>query len=203
MSIRRLILRGLPILLLLPFRLLATSVDAPAFDSLTGQADYVVRAVVKSVQSEWRENAGHRYIATTAELEVKEVLKGTPPSPLVLDMVGGRVGEDELVVEGAPKLFVGDENIFFVHGNGRFFSPLVGVMHGLYPIFRDHATGQEYVLRSNGMPLYSEQDVSLAMTMPSPVKTLNPAARPMTTGAFGQQVRSSALRQVTSSTREK
>ena len=193
MSPRRTALFGLVVsLLVLPLRTLATTVVAPDFNTLVDQADYVVRAVVKSVTSEWRENDGQRFIATLVELDVREVIKGTPPSPLVLDLVGGRVGTDELVVEGVPKFLVGDEDILFVQGNGRQIYPLVGMMHGRYPIFRDAKTGEKYVLRSNGMPLYSEQDVSLPMTRLSPVKMQNAQAKPMTADSFIKLIRATS-----------
>lgn len=193
MSHRLPTLLGLAVaLVLLPLRSLATSVEPPAFDQLVGMSDYVVRATVKSVTSAWRDKNGHHYIATQVALDVKEVIRGTPPNPLVLDMVGGKVGEEELRVEGAPQFNVGDEGIFFVHGNGTYLSPLVGIMHGLYPIFKDAKTGTEYAVRSNGMPLYSEQDVSLPMTKLSPVKARNPAALPMTAAAFISKIRAAA-----------
>ena len=190
MSQRRFALFGLAVaLLLLPLRTSATSVVAPDFNVLVGEADYVVRAVVKSVTSEWRENKGQRFIASKVELEVREVIKGTPPQPLVLDIIGGRIGEEELVVEGAPKFLVGDEDILFVQGNGRQVFPLVAMMHGRYPVFRDAKTGVKYALRSNGMPLYSEQDVSLPMTRLSAAKAENAQARPMTADAFIKKIR--------------
>jgi hypothetical protein len=67
--------------------------------------------------------------------------------------------------------------------------PLVGIMHGLYPILHDFKTGADYVLRSNGMPLYSEQDVSQPMNRLSAAKQQNPAALPMTAGAFVRAIR--------------
>jgi hypothetical protein len=190
MSHRRFALFVLAVALLaLPLRTLATSVIAPDFSTLVKDADYVVHAVVKSVTSDWREYNGQRYIATKVELEVKEVIKGTPPSPLVLDLVGGRVGTDELVVEGTPKFLVGDEDILFVQGNGQQVYPLVGMMHGRYPLFSDAKTGEKLVLRSNGMPLYSEQDVSLPMTKLSAAKTQDPAAKPMSADNFIRKIR--------------
>jgi hypothetical protein len=179
-------------LLSLVLRLPATSVQPPALDSLVGQSDYVVRAVVKSATSAWRENAGRRYISTRVELDVREVIKGMPPSPLVLDLVGGRVGDDELRIEGMPRFHVGDENVLFVHGKERKMMPLVALMHGVYPIVRETKTGQDYVLRSNGEPPYSAQEVSLPMDQPSTVKRQNPQARPLTAGAFATQIRQRA-----------
>lgn len=180
--------------LLLPGRIAATTVEAPAFKELTDLADYVVRGVVTDVSSEWREHEGRRYIASRVEIEILDVIRGSPPPRLVLELLGGRVGEDELVVEGAPRFYVGDEDIFFVRGNGRAFYPLVGIMHGIYPILHDFQTGQDHVLRSNGMPLYSEQDVSLPMTRLSAVKAKNPAAPPMTADAFIRRVRHTPVR---------
>lgn len=190
MPLRRLTLLWIAAgLLLLPFRAFATSVVAPDFNSLVDKADYVVRAVVKSITPEWRENKGERFIASKVELEIKEIIKGTPPQPLVLDILGGRIGDEELAIEGAPKFLVGDEDILFVQGNGHQVFPLVAMMHGCYPIFRDAKTGEQYVVRSNGMPLYSEQDVSLPMTRLSAVKTQNPNAKPMTAESFVKKIR--------------
>ncbi len=189
MNARRYLLTGLALGLSLLPRLPATTVEAPDIDSLINQSDYVVRAVVKSATAEWREHAGQRYIGTRVELEVSEVIKGTPPSPLVLDLIGGRIGEDELAIQGMPKFQVGDENVLFVHGEKRKMLPLVALMHGVYPILREARSGEAYVLRSNGLPLYSTQDVSLPMNRLSAVKQQNPSARPLTAGAFIRQLR--------------
>src|SRR5437667_11679504 len=89
----------------------ATTVIAPDFDSMFGSSDYIVRAVVKSVTPEWRDNPdkpGSRYIGTMVELDVKEVIKGAPPSPLVLDLVGGKIGDRQLIIDGAPQFNVGE-----------------------------------------------------------------------------------------------
>jgi hypothetical protein len=198
MRIRRLFLTGLAggfLSLIAP--LLATTVEPPSLDSLIGQSDYVVRAVVKSTTPEWREHEGRRYIRTAVELDVREVIKGAPPSPLVLDLIGGKIGDDELVVEGMPRLQVGEEHVLFVHGKQRRMMPLVALMHGIYPVMHDTKSGQRYALRSNGMPLYSAQDVSLPLTEVSSIKRQNPQARPLTVGAFISQIRQRALRTTT------
>jgi hypothetical protein len=67
------------------------------------------------------------------------------------------------VVAGVPQFKVGDEDIFFVQGNGRNFYPLYAVMHGKYPVRRDQTTGREYVTRSNGVPLTDVAQVALPM----------------------------------------
>ncbi|NBX60547.1 MAG: hypothetical protein EBT62_08805, partial [Opitutaceae bacterium] len=158
----------------------ATSVEAPNFEQLVSQADYVVRGVITSITPEWRDNQGRPYILSKVTLELREIIKGTPPQPLVLEFVGGRIGAEELVIEGAPKFHLGEENILFVQGNGQQIYPLVGIMHGLYVVYKEAPSGQELILRSNGLPLYSEQDVALPLMSWDAVKRLNPQARPMT-----------------------
>ena len=188
MAIRHLTIGGL-LLSLLFAPCAATTVEAPDVDSLLRQADYVVRAVVKSATPEWREHAGRRFISTRVELEIKEVVKGAPPSPLVINLVGGRIGANELIVEGMPVFHPGDDNVLFVHGEQRRMLPLVALMHGVYPIFRDAQSGQDYVMRSNGRLLYRAEDVSLPMDRPSQTRNLPPGARPLTAAAFIGQLR--------------
>lgn len=172
----------------------ATTVIAPDFDSLVGNSDYIVRAVVKSVTPEWRANPekpGQRYIATMVELDVKEVIKGSPPSPVVLNLVGGRIDDHELTVEGAPKFTVGQESILFVRGNGRFVIPLVGMMHGKYNIRRDKVSGRAEVLRNNGKPLYDEKEVSLPEAALTAGPAGNPTAQPLTPAEFTARIKKS------------
>ena len=172
----------------------ATSVEAPNFEQLVSQADYVVRGVITSITPEWRDNQGRPYILSKVTLELREIIKGTPPQPLVMEFVGGRMGAEELVIEGAPKFHLGEENILFVQGNGQQIYPLVGIMHGLYVVYKEAQSGQELILRSNGLPLYSEQDVALPLMSWDAVKRLNPQARPMTTAAFTQKIRAVSAR---------
>lgn len=167
----------------------ATSVIAPEFDQLVGGADYVVRATVKSVTSEWRVSGGQRHIFTKVELAVSEVITGTPPNPLVLDMLGGVVGDEELRVEGTPKFKVGEESVLFVQANGRQYYPLVGIMHGKYPVMRDAQSGREYIARSNGAPLYDEKEVVEPMNSASAVKAARADQQPLTPAAFTAKIR--------------
>lgn len=175
---------------MLPCAMRATMVVAPDFDSLVKQADYVVRAVIKSKTSEWRTDAQGRHIITKVKVDVREIIKGVPPSPLVLEMLGGRIGSDEMVVEGAPGFVVGDEQILFVHGNGRQFFPLVAIMYGQYLVVRDLGSGQDVIHRSNGSPLYDVKDVVQPMTAANALG--QSASRPLTATEFAGKIRASA-----------
>lgn len=189
----RYVLRLLPLLALLclPPQARATSVIAPEFDQLVGQADYIVRAQVKAVTSEWQEKNGRRHIVTHVTLDVKEVIAGTPPSPLVLELLGGRVGDDEMIVEGTPQFYIGDEDVLFIRGNGRVHCPLVAVMHGRYPVHQDTKSGRKAILRSNGVPLYDQSEVALPMTTLSAVTRLKKTATPLTPSEFIGKIRQS------------
>ena len=142
----------------------ATSVVPPDFSQLVNESDYIVRAVVKSVTCEWRETQGHRHIFTLVELDVREVIAGAPPQPLILQMLGGKVGEDEMRVSGAPQFKVGDEDILFIKGNGQNISPLFAIMHGRYPVMKEEGTGREYVTRSDRVPLQDTAEVGLPIS---------------------------------------
>jgi hypothetical protein len=166
----------------------ATTVIPPSFDQLVNSADYVVRATVTSVTSEWRDNPdrpGSRYIGSLVELEVHEVVKGAPPARLVLDLVGGKVGDEELVIEGTPRLLVGQESFLFIRGNGRQVVPLVGLSHGHYPVRRDKQAGTDQVLHSSGRLLYSEQEIGRG----GPAPARDAAARPLSAAEFSRRIR--------------
>lgn len=171
-------------LLALPLLSRATTVVPPDFDTLVAVSDYVVRATVKSLRSEWILTDGRKHIFTEVELEVQDVVAGMPPSPLVLRMLGGRIDGKEMVVQGAPTFFVGESGFFFIQGNGTQFVPLVALQHGVYPLERDKS-GQDHVLRNDGLPLYREQDVA----RPLGTSTALPDALPLTAEQFTASIK--------------
>lgn len=189
-SFRILLAAAALILVVSPAR--ATSVIAPDFDSLVSGADYVVRATVKSVSCEYRATPRGRAIFTKVELTVLETITGTPPSPLVLQLLGGTVDGVTMRVEGVPEFHVGDEDILFVQNNGHQFYPLVGIMNGKYPVKRDAASGAAYVARSNGAPLYDAKDVKQDLSLPLVAQMQHPGQQPLTPAAFADQIRQSA-----------
>lgn len=193
MQARRFFLTGLALgLAILAPSLRATTVEPPSFDNLVNQSDYVVRVVVKSATPEWKESDGKPYISTHYELNVIEVVKGTPPSPLTLDLLGGKIGDAQFAVSGMPIIEAGDETILFVYGAEKKLYPLVAMMHGVYPILHEAKSGKAYVLRANGMPLYAATDVSLPMDRPSAAlkqSTATSSVLPLTPAAFIQEIR--------------
>jgi hypothetical protein len=141
----------------------ATTVTPPQFSELVAGADYIVRARVTALEAQVTERPGQPpLIYTRVTLEVIETIAGQPPASPVLTVLGGRAGGHELRVEGVPEFSVGQEEVFFVYGNGRVFYPLYAAMHGRFPIKRDSA-GREYVVRANGVQLDDVAEVALPM----------------------------------------
>lgn len=173
-------------------RVSATTVIPPDFNQLVNESDYIIRAVVKSVTSEYRTNTSGRKIFTKVALDVQEVIAGTPPSEVVLEILGGKVGDEQMVLEGAPRFKVGDEDILFVRGNGNTIVPLVAMMHGRYPIMRDTATGRKYMARENKVPLSDTSEIAQPIMSESstggqaPAKT---ASQAMTPEEFIQRIK--------------
>ncbi len=167
-----------------------TTVAPPAFSDLVNQSDYIVRAVVKSVSSE-HARTNSRKIVTQVELEVREIIAGQPPQPLVLRVLGGKVGDQEMILEGVPQFKTGEEHILFVQGNGRQMYPLVAMMHGVYPIKRE-PSGREFMTRSNAVPLQDASEVVLPMTSGSAAelqRRMRGTAEALTPDQFAQQIR--------------
>jgi hypothetical protein len=186
-------LAGAIVFSLLAVLVFGTTVVPPSFDKLVSDSDYIVRAVVKSVVSEMRNDGKNRHIITKIELDVREVINGNPPQQLVLEMLGGKVGVEEMVVEGSPKFQVGDEDVLFIRGNKKQFNPLVALMFGRYPIKREARTGREYVVRTNGAALYDEKEVSLPMSDAGTQRlSAVPDSQPLSVTDFVSRIRTSA-----------
>ena len=157
--------------------LFGTTVVPPEFTELVNGADYVVRARVVGITHEVRTVGAKSMPFTQVALEVRAVISGEPPLPLVLTLLGGPIDGTELVISGAPRFAVGDEDILFIADNGRSIFPLYGMMHGRYPIRRDASSGREYVTRVNGEPLDDTSRVSLPLIDDALLATVRRTAR--------------------------
>lgn len=170
----------------------ATTVVPPDFDQLVNESDYVVRAVVTATRAEYRSGPQGRLIVTKVLFRLQETVAGQPPATVELEMLGGQIGDDRLVVTGAPIFRVGDEDFLFVRDNGRSITPLVAMMHGRYPVRRDAATGREFMARSNDVPLQDVAEVALPMTTGEVAATQRravKAADALTPAAFAAKIR--------------
>lgn len=170
--------------------LAATTVVPPDFDGLVNGSDYIVHARVTAVEAEKRMGPRGARIYTLVQMEVIELVAGTPPREIVLQLLGGKVGDEEMRVVGMPRFEVGDEDILFVSGNGRSICPLFGMMHGRFPIVTER--GERVVARSDRAPLRSTAEV--ATDLPERHRTEasrapETTARALTPAEFIRQIR--------------
>lgn len=177
--------------LLAPAPAHATTVLPPTFEELVNGSDFIVRTKVLGLRTEATERNGRRWIHTYVRFEVIETIAGTAPTHLELRLLGGKSGDEEMRVEGVPEFRLADEDILFVHGNGRNFFPLYAVMHGRYPIERD-ASGREMVTRSDAVPLSDIAEIPLPLTEGA-ARTVLRAAKGQSSGMtpqdFAQAIR--------------
>ena len=160
----------LPTLLLCALAILAplaraTSVIPPSFPELVSEADAIYRGRVSAVQAKRveRPDGNGSVIKTFVTFAIEKALKGAAQPEVVLEFLGGVLGDERLEVSGMPKFALGDREILFVQKNGVQFCPLVALMHGRYRVLRDESAGRDYVARDNGAPLTDTAEVELPM----------------------------------------
>jgi len=142
----------------------ATTVLPPDFNELVNRSDFVVRARIKSSEPELRISGDRRRIFTKVELEVLEVIAGEPPASIVLELLGGRIEDEEMIVDGMPRLRVGTESVLFVKDNGRVLCPIYAMNYGVYPVEEEPTTKQRYMTRGNKIPLEQVAEVAQPLT---------------------------------------
>ena len=74
-------------------------------------------------------------------------------SSLTIQLPGGAVDNDTLIVHGAPRFAVSDRVILFIQNNGRQLVPIVGWIEGVFRLETDAATGRERVLDHDRNPV--------------------------------------------------
>jgi hypothetical protein len=139
----------------------ATTVVPPTFNELVSQAEVIVQAEVTAKRCEFTPVGDGNVIHTYVTLTVLKQIKGVSPATIELRLLGGEIGNEGMMVEGVPEFEVGDRDVLFIENNGSQYCPLVAVMHGRYPVVTQN--GAEVVLRSNGEPLTSPDQVQTAL----------------------------------------
>ena len=191
---------GVALALLAP-ALRATTVIPPSFPELVAKAEAIYRGKVTAVEARHVDRPdGSRVIKTFVTVAIDKVLKGAAQGAITLEFLGGRVGDDSLLITGMPKFTVGAEEFVFVQRNGVQFCPLVAVMHGRYRVLHDAAQGRDYVARDNRLPLTDLAEVGLPMTeLPAQIRAATAASsvpRALTPAAFEAGVASEVQRAV-------
>jgi hypothetical protein len=131
-------------------RINATTVIPPTFDELVKQAEFIFQGTVTDVRSVWEGQGGQRHIETYVTFQVSDNVKGSAGTSYTIQMLGGTVGDETMLVTDTPKFRVGDNEILFVEHNFDQFVPLVGISHGRFHIQRDAETGRDVVVSGEG-----------------------------------------------------
>ena len=167
----------------------ATTVVAPTFEALVAQADAIVESEVVDTASRIVAQRDGAPIVTDVYFRVEKVLKGAPASTLILQFLGGQVGDLGFRVDGVPSFSKGDRDVLFAITAAPQVSPIVGMMHGRVRITADAAARQYIVRAFDGTPL---RDLRV---LGSTANQGPQSGRPMTLAAFESAVTDEVARQ--------
>ena len=128
--------------------LASPTADATTFRKMTQQeridaAELIVRGTITEV---WTERDDRGRIWTRAQVEVAEELKGSAPSVLVIDQLGGRYAGLRAEISGAARFSPGEDTVMFlatIKKGTRYTLQSMGL--GKYTVRIDPHTGREVV----------------------------------------------------------
>lgn len=134
----------------------ATTVVALKLDEIARLSDGAVGGTVKNTVARKASDGSIYTFVTLDNLDV--VLGHYTARTLTLRLKGGTVGEETLLIEGAPRLYEGERVVVFVAGNGQAMMPIVGWEQGLFRVVRDPWSGREVVSDAVGNRIYGIRD---------------------------------------------
>lgn len=165
----------------------AISVNPPTFTTLIEGSDSIVQGTVIDRESRWVTNqAGYRVIKTYLTVRVNESAKGDVGEKIVLEFLGGSVGDETMKVGGMPTFNKGDRGWFFVRGNGRYLCPLAFAHHGAYLLEKNPDDGTDRIVTLSGAPLGSTAEIGDEAHVAASIKPL--LNRALTSDAFRQAI---------------
>ncbi len=147
-----------------------------SLEQLTEASTAIVRGHVVSQESHW--NPAHTHIFTTTTIAVDQALKGNVQPEVVIEQLGGKLGNRREYVAGTVHFFPQARYVLFLEpaapGTGRYM--VVGMTQGAYRIYQDAETHQERVIRPFGGALFYGAGGGVEPAATTPLKE------------FGQQV---------------
>jgi hypothetical protein len=144
----------------------ATTVIAPSFEELVARADVVFEGQVIDTRASFASGRDGSFIVTDVYFRVARAFKGSPSATLVLQFLGGEVGDVGFQVDGVPTFARGDRDVIFADTSTRLVSPIVAMMHGRVRITADGADRQDIVRLFDGRPLREVRALGAATAQP-------------------------------------
>jgi hypothetical protein len=131
----------------------ATMVIAPSFEELVGQADLVFEGEVLDTRARLTTDRDGSAVVTDVYFRVDKTLKGARQSTVVLQFLGGEVGDVGYRVDGMPRFVKGDRDVLFTKSASQLASPLVAMIYGRVRIAGARGSNQEFVQSFDRTPL--------------------------------------------------
>jgi hypothetical protein len=123
----------------------ATSLARMSLGDLARTARTIVRVRCLGSESRWEKGE----IWTFTRFEPLETLKGSAPQPLVVRLIGGRVGNLASVVDGVPRFRPGEEVILFLERTRAGDLSVTAWSEGSFRVRRDPRTARAFVTQDS------------------------------------------------------
>lgn len=117
---------ALAIAALLTPRASGAQVFPMSFSEMVTAADVIVRAEVVTRHSAWTTTRDGRVIVTQVTFRVEDTLKGDARLQLLLEFLGGTVGDETMRFSEVPTFEVGERAVLFAHTRDLMVSPPSG-----------------------------------------------------------------------------
>lgn len=165
----------------------ATTVRAPDFSTLVDRAELIFTGRAIAQRSDWTRIDGRRTIVTYVSFAAERWHKGNAGAVVVLQFLGGTVGDVTMEVTEMPRFARGERAVLFVEGNGIAASPIIGFFHGRFPLRSDG--GVDTVLKHTGEPLGDVAEIG-----PPQQRRKERASRALSHDDFSRKIRERANR---------
>ncbi len=119
-------------------------------EELTVLSDIVVEGVVQDMES--RFDPGRQFIYTYVTLSIQQLLKGRfDGETIVLEELGGDANGYRARVDCSPEFTIGERVIVFLEVKNEDYYRAHGMCQGKFSVVVDPASGQEIVVRQEGV----------------------------------------------------
>lgn len=136
-------------------------------NELTDRAAAIVVGTVVSRRAEWEHYGASKLIITKVTIAIEQAVKGSVSGMLVVDVMGGTIGDQTLTVSDIPEFRVGDRDVLFLNLHPRAVSPLVGSNQGLFRVINESATGVPRILTAGYSPVQRQASATGSSALPT------------------------------------